>query len=258
MIRDLHKQQGIFESNDENIQYLFYQLNFESDVPTIVFHPGNRLFPEDYEWLFYPLVENGYNVMALYQRGYGSGKVKVNDRAGLIQQQDLSHAISTVLNMNNVNSNRIGLIGHSNGAGMALRLSAKNSIIKCVVSMSMISDWEEFVKRLEHHLPDYYAKVCQHLGGCPEINPKAYKERSCIHLANNIKIPVLFISGDDDAITPTYQSTWMYEKLIKAGNKQSEFLTVQGAGHFYEKYSFSGYKTNYVARGIVSWLEKVL
>lgn len=251
-------KKGSFASNGEEINYLYFKPNKTGTYPAIVFHPGNRLFPEDYEWLHKKLVQKGYAVFALYQRGYGSGKNGINDRAGLIQQNDFAKAVQVLQQMEDIQNDRIGLIGHSNGAGMALRIAAINQEIKCVVSMSMISDWGEFVKRLEHHLPDYYKTVCEHFKGSPNENLQAYEERSCIQFANQIHIPVLFVSGNDDVITPTYQTTWMHEALLESGNKSSKLYIVNEVGHFYEKYSFSGYKTEEVGNTIADWIAHVL
>lgn len=254
----LNKISSSFDSNGEKINYLYYMPDKEGPHPAVVFHPGNRLFPDDYEWLYSRLLQKGYAILALYQRGYGSGDDSINDRAGLIQQKDLERAFQVLRQMDGIQKDRIGLIGHSNGAGMSLRLAASNKDVKCAVSMSMISDWGEFVKRLQEHLPHYYKSVCEHFGGNPNENPRAYELRSCIHLADKIDIPVLFVSGNDDAITPTYQTTWMYDRLVETGNKHAKLYIVKEAGHFYEKYSFSGYKTKEVGRTIANWITEVL
>jgi dipeptidyl aminopeptidase/acylaminoacyl peptidase len=247
-----------FSSEGEKINYVLYKPEDNSTFPSILFHPGNRLFPEDYEWLHKGLVQNGYLVMAICQRGYGSGEKGINDRAGVVQQKDLSKALKILKGLKWVQKNRIGAIGHSNGAGLCLRTAAFNKDVKCVVALSQVSDWAEFVSRTERYLPDYYNLICEEFGGRPLINPEPYKTRSCLHLADQIIVPVYIIVGAEDTITPPYLSRWMYNALISSGNKQVDFSVLEGVGHFFEKHSFSGYKTGEVLKIVLDWLKKNL
>jgi len=248
-----------FQSFDgETINYLM--LVPESDngsLPAVLFHPGNRCRPDDYMWLLEPLVKAGYLVFGVYQRGYGSGLPGVNDRGGKIQQKDLELALNCLKSMAEVNHSRIALIGHSNGGHMVQRLAAKEQV-KCVVALSQICDWSLFISSCKDYLPDYYRQVISEFGGPPESNPEPYKERSCLHLAGDIKVPVLAIVGGDDTTTPIHLTELMYEALKESGNDKAEMVVIPNAGHFYEDYSFAGYKTSEVSEIVVNWLKENL
>jgi dipeptidyl aminopeptidase/acylaminoacyl peptidase len=249
------KTNNHFESEGEKINYILYRPAGRKTFSSILFHPGNKVIPEDYDWLNEGLALNGYLVMAIAQRGYGSGKRCVNDRAGAIQQKDLSNALSILKKIEGADKDRIGAIGHSNGAGLSLRLAAYTKDVKCVVALSMVSDWAEFVRRAEEYLPDYYKLICEEFGGSPSQNPEAYQIRSCLHLADKIRVPVYIIVGAEDTTTPAYLSKWMYDALKNCGNNNVDFLILEEAGHFYENSSFSGYKTQEVQELVLKWLK---
>lgn len=245
-----------FDGETINYLKLLHETNKKS-MPSVLFHPGNRCTPDDYLWLLGPLAEAGYVVIGLYQRGYGSGVKGINDRGGKIQQQDHQVALNYLKDMPEVDQTRIALVGHSNGGHMVQRLATKEPV-KCVVALSQICDWGLFVSSTKEYMPDYYYQVTKEFGGSPEDNPEPYKERSCLHLADKIKIPVLAIVGSDDTTTPIHLTRLMHDALRKGGNKKSEMVVVPDVGHFYERYSFNGYKTSEVAQVVVDWLGRTL
>jgi len=226
----------------------------ESSVPGVLFHPGNRCTPDDYMWLLEPLVNAGYLVLGVYQRGYGSGEPGINDRGGQIQQKDFELALNYLKSIPEVDQTRIALIGHSNGGHMVQRIAAKERV-KCVVALSQICDWSLFISSCKDYLPDYYQQVINEFGGPPETNPEPYRERSCLHLASDTKVPVLAIVGGDDTTTPIHLTKLMYEALRKSGNDKAEMVVIPNVGHFYEEYSFSGYKTSEVSEKVINWLK---
>lgn len=249
-----------FESFDDtiiNILKLIPEEAVTGKNPSVLFEPGNRCTPDDYQWLLEPLCQAGYLVYGIYQRGYGSGTPEVNDRGGLIQQKDMQLALQLLKQDPLADVDRIACVGHSNGGHMVQQLSTKEKF-KCGVAMSQISDWALFVGSSKTYLPDYYAQVTADFGGSPEINPQPYIDRSCLHLAKDILIPILAICGGDDSTTPPHLSRMMYEELKKHGNEGAELIIVPGVGHFYEVYAFNGYLTNTVAEKVLKWLMETL
>lgn len=246
-----------FDDTKVNILKLIPQEIVPGKTPSILFEPGNRCTPDDYRWLLEPLCQEGYLVYGIYQRGYGSGPSEVNDRGGLIQQADMQSALLLLKQDPLADIERIACIGHSNGGHMVQRLTVLEKF-KCGVAMSQISDWALFVRSSKNYMPDYYAQVTADFGGPPETNPKPYIDRSCLHLAKDIKIPILAICGGDDSTTPPHLSRMMYEELKRHGNEGAELIIVPGVGHFYEVYAFDGYLTDKVAEEVLNWLKKTL
>lgn len=242
----------------ETINYLkLMPSNTDHKLPAILFEPGNRMTSDDYMWLLKPLAKCGWLVYAIYQRGYGSGVPDTNDRGGPIQQLDLQHALACLRSDVDADAERIAMVGHSNGGHMIQRLAAEEKV-KCLVPISQVSDWGIFVAAAKEYLPDYYKVVTKEFGGSPAEHPEPYRVRSCLHLADKIKLPVLAIVGGDDTITPPHLTRLMHEALLAAGNTQSEMIIVPDVGHFFEVYAFNGYATDLVAKIIVDWLQKTI
>lgn len=256
----MQREHLFFKSFDDtkiNILKLIPEEAKAGKTLSILFEPGNRCTPDDYHWLLEPLCGAGYLVYGIYQRGYGSGTPEINDRGGLIQQNDMKIALQLLKQDPLADVDRIACIGHSNGGHMVQILAAKERF-KCGVAMSQICDWALFVGSSKTYLPDYYTQVIADFGGPPETNPQPYIDRSCLHLAKDITIPILAICGGDDSTTPPHLSRLMYEELRKHGNDGAELIIVPGVGHFYEVYAFDGYLTNKIAEEIINWLKNTL
>ncbi len=226
----------------------------EGKTPAVLFQPGNRCALDGYMWLFKPLRAAGYLVYGIHQRGYGSGPDGVNDRGGPIHQEDLRRALEFLKENPLVDASRITCIGHSNGGHMVQRMAAIYGGFSRLVALSQISDWELFIRSAKTYLPDYYAKVVREFGGPPEENPAPYLERSCLHLADKITLPVLAVVGGEDTTTPPHLSRNMVDALRRAGNDRAELVVIPGVGHFFENYGFDGYKTEEVAQAVLEWM----
>ena len=230
----------------------------ERNTPTVLLHPAGTCMPDDYSWITNMLCRRGFLVYTLFQRGYGSGPPEENDRGGLQQQQDLREAFQFVKQQPLVDPERIVCIGHSNGAHMIQRLAVLEDFA-CGVAMSQLSDWNTHCRVSKEFIPDYYYnRALKWYNGSPEENPEEYLSRSCLHLADQIKMPILAITGDRDNITPPHWGRLMTEALQRAGNTRSEFISVHKAGHFFENFGFYGDQRAEVAEIVADWLDKIL
>ena len=228
----------------------------ENGTPTVFIHPGGTCLADDYGWIAGPMCRRGYLVYCLHQRGYGSGEPGINDYGGYGQQRDLLEAIQFVKRQKYVDLDRFIGIGHSSGAHMIQRLAVDEDFT-CCIALSQESDWIEYTKSCKYFLKDYYQKAMQRYGGDPDEHPDEYLLRSCIQLADKIKVPVLAITGSMDNITPPQQAREMTKALNDAGNIRSEFVLIEGAGHFFEKFGFSGEYRSDVAEIIMSWIDTI-
>lgn len=226
-------------------------------APGVLFEPGNRCTADDYRWIAEAIAKEGYVVYDIDQRGYGSGTPGVNDRGGLIQQNDFLEAWRILRKDPRVDPGRIAIGGHSNGCHISLRAAAQIPV-KCCFAMSQVCDWGIFVSGCEKYYPDYYAEIIKEFGGTPQEYPGPYQERSNLYLAEKIKCPVLNLVGGDDTICPPHLSRMMHEALIATGNDQSEMVVIDGVGHFYERYAFDGYKLDETAAAVCDFLRRRL
>ncbi len=229
----------------------------EKGTPTALILPAGKCFPEDYNWISGTLCRRGYLVYGLYQRGYGSGIPEVNDNAGPIQKQDMRDAFHCMKQQPMVDPKRIVVIGHSNGASMMQQLATEEDFV-CGVALSQLSDRLAYAKIAEEFEPGYYERANRMYNGTPYDNPEAYIERSCLHLADRIRIPILAITGDRDFITPSVWARRMTEALNKAGNTKSDCVIIEDAGHFFEHYGFHGDQRTEVAEIMMEWIERMM
>jgi pimeloyl-ACP methyl ester carboxylesterase len=167
------------------------------NFPVIVFGHGFFMSWESYENFWTELVPNGYVIC------FPTTEMTLtpsHENFGL----DLKFAATQMQNENNDNSSlffnslapKTGLLGHSMGGGASSLAAENNSIISTLVTFA-----------------------------AAETNPSA------ISASQNITVPTLIFSGDDDCVTPPDENqTLMYNEL--ASNCKTHISIIDG-GHCY-------------------------
>lgn len=167
------------------------------NFPVIVFGHGFFMSWESYENFWTELVPNGYVIC------FPTTEMTLtpsHENFGL----DLKFAATQMQNENNDNSSlffnslapKTGLLGHSMGGGASFLAAENNSIISTLVTFA-----------------------------AAETNPSA------ISASQNITVPTLIFSGDDDCVTPPDENqTLMYNEL--ASNCKTHISIIDG-GHCY-------------------------
>ncbi len=165
------------------------------------------------------LSEQGYVTLALSMRGWlpSGGR----DDCGLEQPDDIAKAVDWLTSLPGVNSERIGVLGFSQGGQVALLAAARSSRIKAVIAYYPATDIERLRDTTSNaRIRDYYIPQVCGLGNW----------RSPVHAADKISAAVLLIHGDRDTRVPTEQSLIMQEALRKA-NRSVELQLIAGAAH---------------------------
>tara|TARA_B110001452_G_C15195708_1_gene415043 strand:- start:204 stop:1367 length:1164 start_codon:yes stop_codon:yes gene_type:complete len=167
------------------------------NFPVIVFGHGFLMSWESYENFWTELVPNGYVIC------FPTTEMTLtpsHENFGL----DLKFVATQMQNENNDNSSlffnslapKTGLLGHSMGGGASFLAAENNSIISTLVTFA-----------------------------AAETNPSA------ISASQNITVPTLIFSGDDDCVTPPDENqTLMYNEL--ASNCKTHISIIDG-GHCY-------------------------
>ena len=199
--------------------YLFYPPDLDEAAPTVLLlhgHGGNALDMAEPARL---LSQFGYIALSLSMRGWrGSGGV---DDCGLRQTDDAVKVLDWLSAQPEVNHERIGIFGTSQGGQVALLTGAKTHRLKAIVAYKPVTDIEQWQRTTSHSgIPSYISTICQ-----PES-----RLRSPVDHAAAIDAPVLLIHGSVDMRVPTEQSTLMKEALLRAG-KQVELKLIEGAMH---------------------------
>ena len=227
-------------------------------APAIVHHPSHKSPAKHYEWYLGTFAEAGYVGLGIEQRGYGSGPAGQNDRGGPLQQGDIADGIGFLSGLPSVDAERIAVSGHSNGAALALIVTSRDERVKACLSLAPKTDWIKALRGAKEWKPDFYELTVREMTGGtpPEVNPKPFMERSPIHYAPDIKVPVLFIVGAQDWVNPSYHCTDMADALKQAGNEHVSVEIIDEVEHFFCQRHFLGYRFDAVTGPALHWLDR--
>jgi pimeloyl-ACP methyl ester carboxylesterase len=164
---------------------------------------------------------------AFAESGYGEWGRKMQD--------DITDAVKTLVDGGTVDPARVCIVGASYGGYAALAGAALTpDLFKCAVSVSGISDLDDFIGWRKHNWGrdsegyTYWLKAI----GDPDKDEQKLREVSPLSLVNKIKVPILLIHGTDDGIVPIAQSRAMKKALDKSGRK-TELIEIEKEGHSY-------------------------
>ena len=131
-----------------------------------------------------------------------------------------------------VNANKVGLIGASAGAHLALLQAYKfntDGRIKAVVDLFGPTDLNDLY--LNHPFPTVSQPVLiNFLGTTPTINAALYQQASPINFVTTQSVPTQIFHGNLDIVNPISQSLALKAKL-QASNVKVEMITYTGEGH---------------------------
>jgi dipeptidyl aminopeptidase/acylaminoacyl peptidase len=164
--------------------------------------------------------DDGYVALALSMRGWPpSGGA---DDCGLRQPDDVVAAAAWLRGLAGVASDRIGVVGFSQGGQVALLAATRDARLRAVVAFFPVTDvarWKSTTANAE--IPGYVTAICEP-GGTDARSPLAH--------AASIVAPVLLVHGDADTRVPTEQSQLMAAAMIGAG-RRIRLELVPGAQH---------------------------
>ncbi len=175
------------------------------------------------------LANNGYMVLQpQYRMSVGWGQDMFDSaygQHGLAMQDDKDDGAKALVQAGWADPNRIAMFGWSYGGYAALvALSRENNIYQCAIAGAAVADPEKvYFMRRPANTPkaiDDWAKRRGMIG----INP--------IKEVSKVNIPLLMVHPDDDRRVLYFNFT-DYKKEIEKYGKPAQFLTLEGADHFY-------------------------
>ena len=167
------------------------------------------------------LPAEGYNVLALDYRGYGASE-GLPTLAGV--QQDIDAGLRHLLQHQQVDPQRIVILGQSLGGSLALFYSAHSNYrqnIRAVISDSAFADYRWEAR-------DSLAKfaLTWPLQWLPWLLvDDDYAPRDAVGMIS--PIPLLIIQGEQDAVVATYHAQRLYDRA----GQPKELLLVPDVGH---------------------------
>lgn len=195
------------------------------------------------------LVQRDFSVLLFDFRGRGESGGK-RDCHGDRERWDVLGAIDYV-GSRGIPPERIGLVGFSLGAAVAILVAARDPGIPAVVSDSGFLDSMTYLKRMPFYwffLPSWFA-VPIALAGRWFFGADFSQVRPIKVVGRLAPRPILFIHGENDHVVPPEEA----EALFRASNNPANQLwLVPGAGHIR---CYSSHPEEYVAK-VAAFLER--
>ncbi len=209
------------------------------NLPAILFpHGGPEAYDrKGFDYMAQYFASQGYAVIQPQFRGAtGFGpehRIAGRGEWGKKMQDDLTDAISDLVEKGTINPERVCIVGASYGGYAALAgATFTPDVYKCAVSINGVSDVERMMKtdRREygknHWVVSYWEKVISQ----GNVDEDHLETISPINHIDNIDIPVLLIHGERDNVVKFRQSKNMANKLEDA-NKVFEFVKLEKGDH---------------------------
>ena len=160
----------------------------------------------------------GYVAVAMSMRGFGSS-TGVDD-LGLHQPQDVGAVAAWVRHRTRVR--RLYAVGISQGGQVVLLAAAAGAPLDAIAAWAAVTDVARWRATTSYEgIPEYVDARCA---------DGRYAERSPLHVAGRIRVPVLLVHGDADTRVPAEQSVALHQALIAAG-RPSELELLAGVAH---------------------------
>ena len=212
--------------------YLTLPLNVDGPVPAILHPHGGPGAREsdgfDYWTSFF--ANKGYAVFRPNFRGstgYGYNFAQSQMKGwGLTMQDDLTDAANWLVEQKIANPNKMCIVGASYGGYAAAMAAVKTpDLFQCAVSFAGVTSLKKLVLRSRNYTNSKFVK--NQIGS----DSNDLKARSPYYHAQKVKIPMLFLHGEDDRVVDVEQSRMMVEKLQDLG-KQVEYIELENGDHY--------------------------
>lgn len=226
-----------------DVQYIRYKARDGMTIPGYVTIPkGKPPFPlivqhnggpavngmVDYDELGQMMAAQGYMVFHPEIRistGWGQQHFDAGYKQhGLAMQDDKDDGVKYLIEQGLADPDRVAFFGWSYGGYAALvSLSREEQLYQCAIAVAAVADAEK--QYLGRRSPDLKAfdDWNRHRGGTT-VNP--------INEVAKVNIPLLMVHGDVDRRVMYYHLK-DYQKAFQAAGKTGEFITMEGADHFY-------------------------
>lgn len=174
------------------------------------------------------LHDAGFNVFLYDSRRHGDSGGRFCTY-GFYEKHDTSTVISYLEDRNDVQIGKIGLLGSSMGAAVAIQVAALDPRVSSVLAESGFATlrtvYDEYQKRIVkvpwHYLRNIVIKRSEHIAHfkASAVSP--------LEAVRNVRVPILFMHGTtDNLIRHTYT-----ERVYANANEPKELWLIQGARH---------------------------
>ena len=247
----MRKSFNLVNSSEEKIQGDIRYREGEKNAPVIVICHGFKGFKD---WGFFPvlaerLADDGYVTITFNFSRNGIG-ADPNNFTELEQfaKNTYSHELSDLktlidaiasgdIGKNIIDPEKIGLLGHSRGGGVALLYASGDERIQCVATWSAIARVERYsddvIKQWEKE--GYIEMENKRTNQMMRLNKefiddikKNSKKLNILKAAEKLEVPTMIVHGDSDESVPVAEANEIFEHLDGFGN---ELEIIEGGMH---------------------------
>jgi alpha-beta hydrolase superfamily lysophospholipase len=185
---------------------------------------------EGYDLLAGRFCQAGFLTLVFNFRGTGASEGNI-DLEGWTR--DLQAALELVLHLPESTSSRLGLLGFSGGAAVAVHVASRDvrvaSVVTCAcpARFDLLADRESGQERVDHFRqmgvirdPDFPQSITEWLNGFDEVSPIR-------HVHGISPRPLLIIHGDADEVVPVDQAHMLYRQA----GEPKELVIIRGGQH---------------------------
>jgi dipeptidyl aminopeptidase/acylaminoacyl peptidase len=229
--------------------------------PLVVWVYGGRLLSKQFNHfgLLYPGV---LNMQLFATRGYAvllPDSPQQEGRPMLDLAKTVLPGVNRVVEMGIADTNRIGIMGHSNGGYGVLGLIVQTDRFKAAVAMdgtpNMVAEYTAMDKSGHAFGSTLLENGQNKLGGTLWQARDRYVENSPLFYLDRVKTPLLVVHGSEDIAVPAFLGDEVFVALRRLG-KEVEYAKYFGEGHSPLYWSYS----NQVDLGtrMIGWFDKYL
>jgi pimeloyl-ACP methyl ester carboxylesterase len=193
-------------------------------------HPAVLVLPREGETLpdrlslLGALTRRGFAVLAFDLRGQGASGPFPTDPLALVFPEyriDAASALDILWKRPEVDTVRVGLLGESRGAVLALALAGRRPEVRAVVAVGAPLDWKTYLESLKKTRPDQEYFV-----------PPGWERRDePDRVIRRFNGAIFFVTGNMDTETPAGMARELHDRYPRP----KELWVVENAGHSGER-----------------------
>lgn len=194
-------------------------------MPIIVLgHGGFRRIPVVYRNLAEELANVGYLVYVPELRGRGKSGGRPEYARGEVL--DLLAGLEEAKQLENVDPNRVGLVGGGHGGAVVLIALARAEGVVCASVISAPTD----LPRLVREVPTFARELRLLKTTLDVSDTDELRRRSPLYYVAGLQVPVQVLHGVRDTMVP-YEHARGYASVLESRGKEVEFLKYGLSGH---------------------------